>query len=99
YAARPYRLARGTAEESQRQAGPRETAPRVDGMSKPMGAIPADFSADGAMLTIGGRRVDALIEEAGDTPSFVYDLGAVARRVARFRASFPGVQLHYAIKA
>lgn len=68
-------------------------------MSKPMGAIPADFTADGAMLTIGGRRVDALIEEAGDTPLFVYDLGAVARRVDRFRASFPEVQLHYAIKA
>jgi diaminopimelate decarboxylase len=68
-------------------------------MSKPMGAIPADFAADGAMLTIGGRRVDALIEEAGDTPLFVYDLGAVARRVDRFRASFPEVHLHYAIKA
>jgi len=64
-----------------------------------MGAIPAGFAAEGAMLTIGGRRVDALIAEAGDTPLFVYDLGAVARRVDRFRASFSGVQLHYAIKA
>jgi len=68
-------------------------------MSKPMGAIPADFRAEGGMLAIGGRRVDALVEEAGDTPLFVYDLAMIDRRVARFRAAVPGVQLHYAIKA
>lgn len=68
-------------------------------MSKPMGAIPAGFGADGGVLTIGGRRVDALIAEAGDTPLFVYDIGLVRQRIARFRAAFPGVQLHYAVKA
>jgi len=68
-------------------------------MSKPMGAIPADFGADGAMLLIGGRPVDALIAEAGDTPLFVYDLAIVRRRVERFRAAFPTIQLHYAMKA
>jgi diaminopimelate decarboxylase len=68
-------------------------------MSKPMGSVPADFESDGSMLLIGGRRADALAAEAGDTPLFVYDLGIVARRIARFRAAFAGVRLHYAIKA
>ena len=69
-------------------------------MTKPMGAIPAGYSADGdGMLLIGGRRADALVAEAGDTPLFVYDLGLVDAQIARFRASFPGVDLHYAIKA
>lgn len=68
-------------------------------MSKPMGAIPADFTAEGGMLAIGGRRANALVEEAGDTPLFIYDLAMIDRRVARFRAAVPGVQLHYAIKA
>jgi diaminopimelate decarboxylase len=69
-------------------------------MSKPMGAIPAGYAADGnGMLLIGGRRADVLVNEAGDTPLFVYDLGLVDARVARFRAAFPGVDLHYAIKA
>src|SRR3546814_13026670 len=66
---------------------------------KPMGAIPADFRAEGASLLIGGRSVDDLIAEAGGTPLFVYDFGIVARRIARFRGAFPSVQLHYAIKA
>ena len=69
-------------------------------MTKPMGAIPAGYSADGDfMLLIGGRRADALVAEAGDTPLFVYDLGLVDAQIARFRAAFPGVDLHYAIKA
>ena len=38
-------------------------------MSKPMGPIPAGFAADAdGMLLIGGRRADALVAEAGDTP-------------------------------
>jgi diaminopimelate decarboxylase len=68
-------------------------------MSKPMGPIPAGFTAEGTMLLLGGRRADALIAEAGDTPLFVYDLGLVEARIARFRAAFPLMQLHYAIKA
>ena len=48
-------------------------------MSKPMGAIPPGFGADDGVLTIGDRRIDALIAEAGDTPLFVYDLGLVRR--------------------
>ena len=69
-------------------------------MTKPMGAIPPGFEAgpDGELL-IGGRAVSELIAEAGDTPLFVYDLALIDRRIARFRAAFPGVELHYAIKA
>ena len=69
-------------------------------MTKPMGPIPAGFAADAdGMLMIGGRRADALVAEAGDTPLFVYDLALVDAKIARFRAAFPSVHLHYAIKA
>jgi diaminopimelate decarboxylase len=69
-------------------------------MSKPMGAIPAGFTADeDGMLLIGGCRADALAGGPDDTPVFVYDLGWVERQIARFRSAFPIVQLHYAIKA
>ena len=68
-------------------------------MSKPMGAIPDGFRAEDDMLLIGGRRADALVAEAGDTPLFVYDLGRVENQVRRFRSAFPGVNLHYAVKA
>jgi diaminopimelate decarboxylase len=69
-------------------------------MTKPMGPIPAGYAADAdGMLLIGGRRADALVAEAGDTPLFVYDLGLIEARIARFRASFGDVHLHYAMKA
>ena len=69
-------------------------------MSKPMGPIPSDFVRGTPVLTIGGRDVEQLAAEAGDTPLFVYDLAMVDRRIDRFRATFPrNVQLHYAVKA
>jgi diaminopimelate decarboxylase len=68
-------------------------------MSKPMGPIPAGYGVEDGVLTVAGRRADAMVEQAGGTPLFVYDLAAIRARVARFRAAFPGVQLHYAIKA
>jgi len=69
-------------------------------MTKPMGPIPAGYSADSdGMLLIGGRRADALVGEAGDTPLFVYDLALVDAKVERFRAAFGGVDLHFAMKA
>ncbi|HEX8308557.1 MAG TPA: pyridoxal-dependent decarboxylase, exosortase A system-associated [Allosphingosinicella sp.] len=64
-----------------------------------MGAVPAGFEAEHSMLLIGGRRADSLVEEAGDTPLFVYDLSRVTAQVERFRSACPGVNLHYAIKA
>lgn len=69
-------------------------------MTKPIGPVPRGFAADrDNMLLIGGCRADALVEAAGSTPLFVYDLSAVGAKVARFRAAFPGVDLHYAVKA
>lgn len=68
-------------------------------MTNPMGPIPSDFGSEGGMLTIAGRRADDLVAQAGDTPLFVYDLGAIERRIARFRAAFGSVHLHYAMKA
>jgi len=65
-----------------------------------MGAIPLGFAADAdGMLLIGGRRADMLVAEAGDTPLFVYDLRIIDAKIARFRAAFGNVHLHYAIKA
>ena len=61
---------------------------------KPMGTIPAEFRA--APLMIGGRPVS---DFTAQTPVFVYDMAVVASRIARFRAAFPGVDLHYAVKA
>lgn len=66
---------------------------------KPIGPIPPDFAAKGA-LRIAGRTASEWIEQAGDTPLFVYDFAIVAARVARLRAALPaGVDVHYAIKA
>ncbi|SNS33345.1 diaminopimelate decarboxylase [Sphingomonas laterariae] len=67
---------------------------------KPMGTIPADYVARDGELLIGGRTVDDLIGEAGDTPLFVYDRAIMAARVARLRAALPpDVAIHYAMKA
>ena len=63
---------------------------------KPMGALPPEFAGQRGRLTIAGRPADDWAEA---TPVFVYDVGIVAARVARFRAAFPDVDLHYAIKA
>jgi diaminopimelate decarboxylase len=68
-------------------------------MSKPMGPIPPAFEAQDGVLTIGGRRADALVHEAGGTPLFVYDSGRVRERIALFRRHFPNTDLHYAVKA
>jgi diaminopimelate decarboxylase len=68
-------------------------------MSKPMGPIPPGFQAQDGVLAIGGRRADALLEETGGTPLFVYDAGRVRTRIALFRHHFPNIDLHYAVKA
>jgi diaminopimelate decarboxylase len=64
-----------------------------------MGAIPAGYAADAdGMLLIGGRRADALVAETGGHAPV--RLRPVADRPPdrSFRASFPGIELHYAIK-
>jgi len=67
---------------------------------KPNGAIPLDYQAEDSMLLVGGERIDALIERAGDTPLFVYDAAMLRARVARLRAAMPAdLAIHYAVKA
>ncbi|WP_066820547.1 pyridoxal-dependent decarboxylase, exosortase A system-associated [Sphingomonas mali] len=61
---------------------------------KPMGAIPLEFQS--VPLVIGGRSVAELLTSS---PLFVYDMAVVSSRIARFRSAFPGVDLHYAVKA
>lgn len=69
--------------------------------AKPHGPIPPYFAVDAdAMLLIGGERADALVDRAGDTPLFVYDMAIVAQRIAALRAAMPAeLGIHYAIKA
>lgn len=67
--------------------------------SKPTGPLPPEFATQHGELHIAGRTAKAWAAEAGDTPLFVYDISIVAARIARFRAAFPGIGLHYAIKA
>ncbi|WP_311267300.1 pyridoxal-dependent decarboxylase, exosortase A system-associated [Sphingobium sp. WCS2017Hpa-17] len=67
---------------------------------KPMGPIPAWFAEEEGMLIIGGCGAASLVDEAGDTPLFVYDMDIVAAQVRRFREAMPdALHLHYAIKA
>lgn len=52
------------------------------------------------MLLIGGCGAASLVDEAGDTPLFVYDMNIVEAQVRRFRDTMPdALHLHYAIKA
>ena len=64
---------------------------------KPMGPLPPEFGEQQGALTIAGRAAADWAAES--TPVFVYDPAIVATRVARFRAAFPPIDLHYAIKA
>ncbi|MET0376925.1 MAG: pyridoxal-dependent decarboxylase, exosortase A system-associated [Rhizorhabdus sp.] len=66
---------------------------------KAVGPIPPDYQWRGGELMIGGRSAAAWIDAAGDTPLFLYDMAIVRDRIARFRAAFSGVSLHYAVKA
>jgi diaminopimelate decarboxylase len=52
------------------------------------------------ILTWGGRKVTELVEEAGDTPLYVYDRNKMRSRVAELRSLMPqALRLHYAVKA
>lgn len=67
---------------------------------KPMGPIPAWFTQEEGMLIVGGCGAASLVDEAGDTPLFAYDMAIVEAQVRRFRAAMPdALHLHYAIKA
>ena len=66
---------------------------------KPTGPIPSEFASQRGALHVAGQPAEHWPAQAGATPCFVYDPVIAATRVARFRAAFPAVDLHYAIKA
>ncbi|MFM2272875.1 MAG: hypothetical protein RL702_1940 [Pseudomonadota bacterium] len=67
---------------------------------KPLGPIPAGYTALDGELAIGGRKASVLVEEAGGTPLFVYCADLIRQRVAQLRSALPQrVALHYAVKA
>src|SRR2546430_917828 len=62
-------------------------------------AQPAAAAADGE-VRVGGLSLWQVAHLAGQTPFYVYDFEAVARRIAAVRRPLPdGVPLHYAVKA
>lgn len=66
---------------------------------KATGPIPAGYSAIDGELAIGGLLVSALVEQAGDTPLFVYSSDHLRARVADLRAAMPKrLAIHYAMK-
>lgn len=67
---------------------------------KPMGPVPPFFEGEEGMLLIGGCGAASLVDEAGDTPLFVYDMGIVERQVRDLRHAMPPqLSIHYAVKA
>ena len=67
---------------------------------KPLGPIPAGFAAIDGVLALAGRPVTEWVEEAGDTPLFLYSADRIRARVAQLRAAMPErLALHYAVKA
>ena len=67
---------------------------------RPLGPIPDGFGVIAGELAIDGRTASALVDEAGDTPLFVYSRTLIAARVARLRAAMPKrLSIHYAVKA
>ena len=67
---------------------------------KPMGPVPPFFEGEEGVLLIGGCGAASLVDEAGDTPLFVYDMGIVERQVRDLREAMPPqLSIHYAVKA
>ena len=67
---------------------------------RPLGPIPDGFGVIDGELAIDGRTASALVDEAGDTPLFVYSRTLIAARMARLRAAMPErLAVHYAVKA
>jgi diaminopimelate decarboxylase len=66
---------------------------------KATGPIPAGYHAIDGELAIGGATASALVEQAGDTPLFVYSSDHLRQRMADLRAAMPGrLEIHYAMK-
>lgn len=66
---------------------------------KATGPVPAGYSAIDSELAIGGVTASALVEQAGDTPLFVYSSDHLRRRMADLRVAMPRqLAIHYAMK-
>jgi diaminopimelate decarboxylase len=66
---------------------------------KATGPIPAGYDSIDGELAIGGMKVSALVEQAGDTPLFVYSSDHLRRRVGDLRSAMPKrLAIHYAMK-
>jgi diaminopimelate decarboxylase len=67
---------------------------------KPFGPIPPWFETIDGELAIGGKTASQLIENAEQTPLFVYGAKLLDQRMARLREAMPNrLQIHYAMKA
>lgn len=67
---------------------------------KPLGPIPAGFAAIDGELAIAGRTASVIVEQAGETPLFVYSADMLRARMASLRAAMPDqLHIHYAMKA
>ncbi|MCK0128245.1 pyridoxal-dependent decarboxylase, exosortase A system-associated [Erythrobacter sp. F6033] len=68
--------------------------------TKPLGPIPAGYSAIDGELAIAGRKASELVKLAGRTPLFVYSRERLSARMAELRAALPSrIGVNYAIKA
>jgi diaminopimelate decarboxylase len=66
---------------------------------KATGPIPAGYGVLEGELAIGGVTASALVEQAGDTPLFVYSSDHLRQRAADLRAAMPTrLAIHYAMK-
>lgn len=67
---------------------------------KPLGPIPAGYTAIDGELAIGGQTASSLVEQAGGTPLFVYSRSHISQRIADLRDVMPKrLAIHYAVKA
>lgn len=69
-------------------------------MSKPLGPIPQGYGAIAGELAIGAKPVSHWVNEAGQTPLFVYSRAHLDARMGDLRAALPNrIGVNYAIKA
>ena len=68
-------------------------------MSPKTHADMSQFSNRDNQLVIGGYPVSEVVAIAGQVPCYVYDRSVIKQNIQRLRDFFPGVSLHYAIKA
>ena len=67
---------------------------------KPLGPIPQGYYAIDGVLAVAGRPVTEWVEQAGETPLFLYSADMIRARVTQLRAAMPErLALHYAVKA